>query len=93
MERSNWRINQDDEKKIVDFFKNERGSFKFNGGDLENFCHFSKLAFAKNKIFKVGEENNRVIQMKDILGAFELYGANKNKVVKEESAAPIFMYT
>ena len=93
LERSNWRINQDDEKKIVDFFKNERGSFKFNGGDLENFCHFSKLAFAKNKIFKVGEENNRVIQMKDILGAFELYGANKNKVVKEESAAPIFMYT
>lgn len=42
--RSDWRINQDDEKKIVEFFKKERGSFKFNGGDLENFVHFSKLA-------------------------------------------------
>jgi hypothetical protein len=77
---------------MVEFFRKERESFKFNGGDLENFVHFSKLAFAKNKIFKVGELE-RVIQMEDILGAFELYGANKNKMGKEESATvPMFMY-
>ena len=43
--QSGWRINQEDEKKMVEFFKKERQSFKFNGGDLENFVHFSKLAF------------------------------------------------
>ena len=90
--RSGWKINQEEEKKMVEFFRKERGSFKFNGGDLENFVHFSKLAFAKNKIFKVGE-NEKVIQMEDILGAFELYGANKNKVDKEGTAVPMFMYT
>jgi SpoVK/Ycf46/Vps4 family AAA+-type ATPase len=91
--RSGWKINQEEEKKMMEFFRKERQSFKFNGGDLENFVHFSKLAFAKNKIFKVGE-SEKVIQMEDVLGAFELYGANKNRIGKEESAAvPMFMYT
>ena len=77
---------------MVEFFKKERGSFKFNGGDLENFVHFSKLAYAKNKIFKVGGDLERVIQMEDVLGAFKLYGANKNKEAKEVSSVPLFMY-
>ena len=78
---------------MVEFFRKERQSFKFNGGDLENFVHFSKLAFPKNKIFNVGDLE-RVIQMEDVLGAFELFGANKNRIGKEESAAvPMFMYT
>jgi len=89
--RSGWKINQEEEKKIVEFFRKERQSFKFNGGDLENFVHFTKLAFAKNKIFKVGE-SEKVVQMEDVLGAFELYGANKNRVEKEGSAVPMFMY-
>ena len=74
-------------------FRKERESFKFNGGDLENFVHFSKLAFAKNKIFKVGVELEMVIQMEDILGAFELFGANKNREVKEANTVPMYMYT
>jgi SpoVK/Ycf46/Vps4 family AAA+-type ATPase len=91
--RSDWRINQEDEKKMVEFFRKERQSFKFNGGDLENFVHFSKLAFAKNKIFNVGGELERVIQMEDVFGAFELFGANKNRLEKERNAVPMFMYT
>ena len=91
--RSGWKINQEGEKKMVEFFKKERGSFKFNGGDLENFVHFSKLAFAKNNIFNVGGDLERVIQMEDVLGGFELFGANKNKVEKEGSAVPMFMYS
>ena len=91
--RSGWKINEEDEKKIVEFFRKERQSFKFNGGDLENFMHFSKLAFAKNKIFKVGDLE-RVIQMEDVLEGFELFGANKNKEAKEDSVGvPMFMYT
>ena len=90
--RSGWKINQEDEKKMVEFFRKERGSFKFNGGDLENFVHFSKLAFAKNKIFNVGGDLGKVIQMEDVLGAFELFGANKNKEAKEGSVVPMFMY-
>jgi hypothetical protein len=90
--RSGWKINQEEENKMVEFFRKERESFKFNGGDLENFVHFSKLAFAKNKIFKVGG-NEKVIQMEDVLGGFELYGANKNKMEKESAAVPMFMYT
>ena len=36
----------------------------------------------------------RIIQMDDIIGAFELYGANKNKVAKEGTdGVPMFMYT
>ena len=91
--RSGWKINQEDEKKMVEFFRKERQSFKFNGGDLENFVHFSKLAFAKNNIFNVGGDLERVIQMEDVLGGFELFGANKNKVEKEGSAVPMFMYS
>jgi energy-coupling factor transporter ATP-binding protein EcfA2 len=92
--RSDWKINQEDEKKMVEFFRKERQRFKFNGGDLENFVHFSKLAFAKNKIFNVGGDLERVIQMEDVLGGFELFGENKNRIGKEESAAvPMFMYT
>jgi len=78
---------------MVEFFRKERQSLKFNGGDLENFVHFSKLAFAKNKIFKVGDLE-RVIQMEDVLEGFELFGANKNRIGKEDSAGvPMFMYT
>ena len=90
--RSGWKIKEEDEKKMVEFFRKERVSFKFNGGDLENFVHFSKLAYARNKIFKVGV-NERVIQMDDVLIAFEMYGANKNRAGKEGSAVPMFMYT
>ena len=54
---------------------------------------FSKLAFAKNKIFNV-RDNQKIIQMDDVLVAFEMYGANKNRVGKEVSSAPpMFMYT
>jgi len=91
--RSDWRINQEDEKKMVEFFRKERGSFKFNGGDLENFCHFSKLAYAKNNIFKVSGNMERIINIDDIMVAFELYSANKNKVANEESVVPMFMYS
>lgn len=90
--RSGWKIKVDDEKKIDEFFRKERVSFKFNGGDLENFVHFSKLAFAKNKIFNV-RDNQKIIQMDDVLVAFEMYGANKNRAGKEVSAPPMFMYT
>jgi SpoVK/Ycf46/Vps4 family AAA+-type ATPase len=92
LSRSDWKIKEDDEKKMVEFFRKERVSFKFNGGDLENFVHFSKLAYARNKIFKVGD-NQKIIQMDDVLVAFEIYVANKNKVGKEGSAPPMFMYT
>ncbi len=90
--RSGWKIKEDDEKKMVDFLRKERESFKFNGGDLENFVHFSKLAFAKNKIFNV-RDNQKIIQMDDVLVAFEMYGANKNRAGKEVSEPPMFMYT
>jgi len=91
--RSGWKIKEDDEKKMEEFFRKERVSFKFNGGDLENFVHFSKLAFAKNKIFNV-RDNQKIIQMDDVLVAFEMYGANKNQEGKEVSSAPpMFMYT
>ena len=90
--RSGWKIKGDDEKKMEDFFRKERTSFKFNGGDLENFVHFSKLAFAKNKIFNV-RDNQKIIQIEDVLVAFEMYGANKNRAGNEVSAPPMFMYT
>ena len=90
--RNGWKIKSEDEKKMDDFFRKERGNFKFNGGDLENFVHFSKLSFAKNKIFKVGDME-RIIQIDDVICAFKLYGANKNRVGKEMSTLPMFMYT
>jgi hypothetical protein len=46
----------------------------------------------KNKIFKVGWDLERVIQMEDVLAAFELFGANKNRVEKDGSVLPMFMY-
>jgi hypothetical protein len=30
--------------------------------------------------------------MEDVLGGFELFGENKNRIGKEESAVPMFMY-
>jgi hypothetical protein len=31
--------------------------------------------------------------MEDVLAAFELFGANKNRLEKEGNAVPMFMYT
>jgi hypothetical protein len=55
--RSGWKIKEEEEKKMVEFFRKEWVSFKFNGGDLENFVHFSKLAFSwKIKDFPTEQE-------------------------------------
>jgi len=85
--KNEWTISLEDEKKMVEFFKKEREHFKFNGGDLENFVHFSKLAYAKNRIFRSGE-NTRKISMDDINTAFPLYLSNKKKSPNTKDKEP-----
>lgn len=89
--RNNWYANPDDENKIIEFFKDHRPEFKFNGGDLENFVHFTKLAYAKNRIFH-SNNNARNITINDIEIAFKMYIENKKKIVEKNNIPPQFMY-
>lgn len=91
LNKNSWKIDNKQEKMIEDFIKDNREHFKFNGGDLENFTHFCKLAYAKNRIFI--KNNDKIVQYNDIETAFKMYLQNKKK--KSElttSSAPMSMY-
>lgn len=91
LEKNNWKVDVDRENDIVEFLREHRDDFKFNGGDLENLVHFSKLAYAQNRIVNA-KNQDKVIRLDDFKNAYEMYMFNKKKDVKEK-AAPNYMYS
>ncbi len=74
---SKWNIyNNDTEKEIpLTLFEKHREIFKFNGGDMENLWHLTKIAHAR-RIFGKSRDLVKKINVDDIKKAIELYMEN-----------------
>ncbi len=69
-----WEIWQDDKEKQVplEFFTKNRDMFKYNGGDMENLWHLTKIAHAR-RIFGKSNDYKKKITKEDIQKAFDIY--------------------
>lgn len=69
-----WEIkNGDEENEIpVDFFVKNRDLFKYNGGDMENLWHLTKIAHAR-RIFGKSNDIKKKISKEDVYKAFDIY--------------------
>jgi len=70
------------------FFEKNKDDLKWKGGDMDNLVHFSKIAYAKNRIFNP-DENKKIITMDDFNLAFKMY----NFIDKKSNGAPVMMYS
>jgi len=91
LEKNGWKLDNSKENELVDFLSNHRENFKFNGGDLENLVHFSKLAYAKNRVFNT-KNQDKIINLDDVKKAYEMYISNKKKDNKIIIDTPLNMY-
>jgi len=90
LEKNNWKIDREKESQFSEFLRENRENFKFNGGDLENLVHFSKLAYAKNRVINP-KNQDKIIRLDDMKTAYEMYLSNKKKEIKPMEP-PNFMY-
>ncbi len=69
-----WEIFENDSDKQVplEFFKKHRDVFKYNGGDMENLWHLTKIAHAR-RIFGKSNDLKKKINKDDIQKAFDIY--------------------
>ncbi len=69
-----WEIFENDSDKQVplEFFKKHRDVFKYNGGDMENLWHLTKIAHAR-RIFGKSNDIKKKINKDDIQKAFDIY--------------------
>ncbi len=69
-----WEIFENDSDKQVplEFFKKHRDVFKYNGGDMENLWHLTKIAHAR-RIFGKSNDLKKKINKEDIQKAFDIY--------------------
>jgi SpoVK/Ycf46/Vps4 family AAA+-type ATPase len=72
-----WNVwNEDKENEIpLDFFTKNRDLFKYNGGDMENLWHLTKIAHAR-RIFGKSNDMKKKIKKEDVLKAFDIYLMN-----------------
>ena len=81
LEKNDWSFELERENELVNFLKENRENFKYNGGDLENLVHFTKLAYAKNRVFN-RDNGDKKIKMGDVRSAYEMYMSNRKKVIE-----------
>ncbi len=69
-----WDIfdNDSDKQVPLEFFKKHRDVFKYNGGDMENLWHLTKIAHAR-RIFGKSNDLKKKINKDDIQKAFDIY--------------------
>ena len=72
-----WSISEDnDEKNLpLSFFEKNRECFKYNGGDMENLWHLTKIVHAR-RIFGKSNDLVKKITLDDLNSAFKLYEEN-----------------
>ena len=92
LKKKQWSFNKDETKDLEKFFSRNRDDFPFNGGSIETF--FSKLKinyyqvrFGRKRL----KRDKKVINMEDILKAFEIYKKYENKRI-EKNLPPPGMY-
>ena len=74
---NNWFILDEEYKTNIplDFFEKNISAFKYNGGDMENLWHLTKIVHAR-RVF--GKSNNFIkrISLEDLKNAFKSYAEN-----------------
>jgi SpoVK/Ycf46/Vps4 family AAA+-type ATPase len=97
IKEANWYIlNDNGEKEIpLSFFQKNHHMFKYNGGDMENLWHLSKIVHAR-RIFGKSNDLLKRITFEDIQNAFKMYCENdevKNRNEDEETMKKYIMNT
>ncbi len=89
-----WEIFEDNDEKQVplDFFTKNREMFKYNGGDMENLWHLTKIAHAR-RIFGKSNDIKKKITKEDIQKAFEIYLNNDEVKNRKDDMKKYLMET
>ena len=77
LNESKWTILNDDNAKEIPltFFEKNMGLFKYNGGDMENLWHFTKIVHAR-RIFGQSNDIVKKITYKDLENSLKMYNDN-----------------
>ena len=95
VKENNWVINDDIS---VDFFKDKKDYFLYNGGDMLNLFACCKKAHSKRLLLIAEDENKlldskKIINMEDIKNGFEIFINNPDvKKRGEKEYLPLNMY-
>lgn len=89
-----WEIweNNDEKQVPLDFFTKNREMFKYNGGDMENLWHLTKIAHAR-RIFGKSNDLKKKINKEDIQKAFEIYLNNDEVKNRKDDMKKYLMET
>jgi hypothetical protein len=89
-----WNIYEDNgEREIpLSFFEKNIGLFKYNGGDMENLWHLTKIVHAR-RIFGKSYDIAKKITCKDLENALKLYSENDEVKNRNESISKYVMDT
>ena len=89
-----WEIWEKDEEKQIplDFFTKNRDMFKYNGGDMENLWHLTKIAHAR-RIFGKSNDYKKKINKEDIQKAFDIYLNNDEVKNRKDDMKKYMMET
>ena len=77
LKENKWSIFKEDEEKELplSFFEKNRSSFKFNGGDIENLWHMTKIVHAR-RVFGKSYDLVKKITFTDLENALKMYSDN-----------------
>ena len=77
LKENKWSIDEDDEEKQIplSFFEKNRYSFKYNGGDIENLWHMTKIVHAR-RVFGKSNDLVKKISFSDVQNALKMYSDN-----------------
>ena len=92
LKENNWKIMGDNADKEVPltFFEKNISTFKYNGGDMENLWHLTKIVHAR-RIFGKSYDILKKVIFEDIENALKLYAEN-DEVKKRSEDIPKYMY-
>ncbi len=77
LKENEWEVlNNDEDKNIpLTFFEKNYDMFLYNGGDMENLWHLTKISHAR-RVFGKSNDIVKKISIEDIQKAFEMYSLN-----------------
>jgi len=77
LKENNWGIFEDENDKNIPlkFFEKNMTAFKYNGGDMENLWHLTKIVHAR-RVFGKSNDLVKKISLKDLENAFKSYSEN-----------------
>lgn len=78
IKENKWNIFEENEEKNLplSFFERNRDCFKYNGGDMENLWHLTKIVHAR-RIFGKSNDLIKKITLDDLNSGFKLYEENE----------------